>query len=119
MLCATAASTGPGVFESERRCRRFNWSSERVVVATTGPSACSSGRDAGGDSDGSTALVLPADEGTGNGGSTDESTGNGDSPEAGGLGGRSGGMDMGMTAEGCCCRDVVAAGPSAEMSCNA
>ena len=60
MLRATAASTGPGVFEAERRSRRFNWSCERVAGAVE--SLVFSGRDAGGNSDGTTLLVL-ADEG--------------------------------------------------------
>jgi len=56
MLRATAASTGPGVFEAERRCRRFNWSGERVAGAVK--SLVFSGRDAGG-----TTLLVLADEG--------------------------------------------------------
>jgi len=51
MLCATVASTSAGVFEAARECRTFNWSFERIVVASE-LSACG-GRGAGADGGGS------------------------------------------------------------------
>jgi hypothetical protein len=87
MLCATVESTGPGVFEAARRCRRVNWSSERVVVA--GELSECGGRDVGGDGNGCTVPVATG-EGAGNSGLLD-------------AGGSRGGseVDMGMTLKGC------------------
>ena len=61
MLCATVASTCVGAFEAARRCRTFNWSFERIVVARE--LSARGGRGAG--ADGSREMVLGLADGGG------------------------------------------------------